>query len=353
MEDYKDLKELLAPRVEAKASENLRKRIKAIQPQKECHWLYWGVTTSLATAAMICGFIFLPTFSTNVTAQKLIEDALAFLTDNFSIEMEARTIPTENFEYFDPTLSPIPIHMTVNSPQWRIDKGERVACGDDKTTCMWVSSYIGWRTRHKKNMIESFQYLLNPQILLKKESHTKDTQIKIKEESDNILMTVTDNSPHTRHYTFDAGSHQLKDYRISVTVNGKSVDILCTKNISYNSATVDMNTPDNIRWIEVDNAKGFFSNKSAENIAIEILSALEGWDLTIISQAFANYNIDQLKERYGNAKLLKTGKAYKKIEFGDHIFVPYTLRLKDGSLQEHNLSLICNEDNSWMVDGGI
>ena len=343
--------DFLRPRCEIKASDNLRKRVAhTLNPQKRSKHLKWAVGCITSVAAAVAVIIL--TASPRVSAKDVIRDALAFIEDSFTVKFEARTLPSENFAYFDKDLPFTPVTLSVSGNDWMVDKGGRKAMGNDSIRYMWLPAYnTGWMTRNPKpNFIEDFNRLLDPRQLLSSYLALPDGNMVMRTTDDRIVIS-TDKYGLTYCYAFDKKSHRLMSY----TISDGDVVLLRTTGISYESSKHPLaSVPDNINWIDVSEMKDSFMGLSAEEAVQVALAALQDWKADIVTQGFdhAYYDVDRFKETYSGAVLLGVGSSrqgatpYK-------FFVPYRIRLKDGTIQDGNLSLEHQTDGSWIIDGGI
>lgn len=341
--------EFLRPRCEIKASDHLRKRVnKTLYSGKKSNLLKW-VLGSISTAAAAV-IIILLTASPHISAKDIINDALSYIEESFVIEFEARTLPAENFAFFDKSLPFSHITLAVSDKEWMIDKGERKALGNDSVRYMWLPQYnAGWLTRNPKpNFIEDFNKLLNPRQLLASCQSLPDNEFAVSKQENHIIITL-DKGNLTYRYVFDKDNHRLLSYTIS---DGDTV-LLKTTDISYrqpNKAEI----PDNINWIDASKTEGAFKGLSAEEVAQITLSSFGNSQTDIIRQGFLQcaFNMDSFIEKYSGATLLNIGSVQSGATSFKYL-VPYRLRLSDGSIQNGNLSLERQSDGSWIIDGGI
>lgn len=140
MKDNTDIKSILTPRREFKASEKLRERINHTLDEHTVNrkWVRtaWGASASLMAAALLW-LILIPT---GLSAKEVLAEALKSLKEVQTVEMiaEVRTTPMENFKYIslnaDFVAHRIGIVRTDSALVWRIDKGKRVAIGNQTTS---------------------------------------------------------------------------------------------------------------------------------------------------------------------------------------------------------------------------
>ena len=103
MDDYKEIKELLKPRRDIKASEELRLKVNRALEQKDRkhvirQWVFGGIGLSAVAAVLM--FVLIPS---GMSAKEILAEAIKALESTEYIEMtvEIRTRPVENFRYID------------------------------------------------------------------------------------------------------------------------------------------------------------------------------------------------------------------------------------------------------------
>lgn len=349
--DEQQILDFLRPKCEIKASDNLRRKVNGtLNPQRKSGLFKWMLGGISSVAAIV--IVIILTASPRISAKDIIKDALASISDSFVVEFEAKTLPAENFAYLDKSLPFSPITLSVAGNSWSIDKGGRKTLGNDSVRYMWLPDYnFGWLTRKSKpNFIEDFSLLLNPRRLLTEALSLPDKKMEVRNEGNQITITVEKDN-HRYKYLFDKRSHRLLSY----TISDGDVILLRTINITYNAGkSLMLSAPGNVTWIDASELEGSFKGLSATETTQIALSALKNWNTEIIMQAFCRscYDIDRFKELYSGATLLGIGST-RQGSTDYKYFVPYRLRLKNGSVQNGELSLERQPDGSWIIDGGI
>ena len=146
MEDYKEIKEILKPRRDIKASEELRNKVNSAlerrgRKQAIREWTFGGIGLSAVAAILI--FVLIPS---GMSATEVLAEAIKALGETEYIEMtvDIRTRPVENFGYIgineDFVAHNIYIADSDSLLKWRIDKGERVATGNGSDIYVWLPS---------------------------------------------------------------------------------------------------------------------------------------------------------------------------------------------------------------------
>ncbi|MDE6408730.1 MAG: hypothetical protein K2K81_00590, partial [Muribaculaceae bacterium] len=203
MDEYKDIKDLLKPRRDFAASEELRNRIDltldSFAHKRKTLWWLWSVGASCVAAAVLL-FILLPM---GMSAKEILTDTINALKNTGSIEMtiEVRTRPMENFRYInmaeDFVVHDIFITKSDSTIYWRIDKGDRTALGNMQGIYNWINQLnIGWRTNNNdpKELLGEMAILLTPEKILEAELqncvNNSDAHYNIEKKNGEIILTV-------------------------------------------------------------------------------------------------------------------------------------------------------------------
>lgn len=111
MDDYNDIRELLTPRRNIKASKELKKRIDSAIEKKHrtatgLKWLWGGLSTGAIAALVILSLI-----PKGMSAKDILTSVLHSMHSIHNIEMvvEVRTTPMENFKFINSKTILLPI----------------------------------------------------------------------------------------------------------------------------------------------------------------------------------------------------------------------------------------------------
>lgn len=385
MDEYKEIKDILKPRRDFVASEELRHRIDCTldsytRKSRPFRWL-WGVGASCVAAAVLV-LVLIPT---GVSAKEIITETLNALLDAEGIEMtvEVRTRRMENFRYInlseDFVKHNISIARSDSSISWRIDKGGRAAAGNDRVIYNWVDQLnIGWRTDNAdpEALLGEMAILLTPEKILESELqnciNNSDANYEVDKRNGEILLTVHSkpqgdfNNPYMRNasiaesenlrrYVIDADTKQLKSASVSV-INGKrETEVLKITNIIYGQPQTNlMVLPSGVRFIDVsqNTLPGLIDLTAAEAASV-FLNALESWNLNLLAKAIDVNTLDAIyRNDLQGAVLDSIGHAFTSGKEGN-TYIPYTLLLPDGSTKSHNLVLQKLPGGGWIVVGGL
>lgn len=385
MDEYNDIKDLLKPRRDFAASDELRYRIGATldsntRKRRHLRWV-WGLGTSCVAAAMLI-LILVPT---GMSAKEILTATLSTLLNTGGIEMtvEVRTRPMENFRYInlsdDFVIHDISIAKSESNLSWRIDKGGRTATGDNDVIYNWIDQLnIGWRTVNAApdEILGEMAILLTPEKILESElqnclNHT-DAGYKLQKKGDEITLTVHSRprgnfSNHymlntsvaepenIRRYVIDASTMHLKSASVSVINDKKETEVLKITKIVYRNPEANLTVlPSDIKFIDLsyNNLQGL-TGLTATEAASAFLNALESWNVAILDNAVdANMKNGMYEKDLKGSVLVSVGKSFTSGNEGT-TFVPYELRTHNGTYKRHNLALQKSSQGGWIVVGGL
>lgn len=385
MDEYKDIKEMLKPRRDFVASDELRNRINSTldsstHKRNTLRWI-WSVGASCVAAAVLLLLILLPT---GVSAKEILEETIKTLTNSNGIEMtvEVRTRSTENFRYInlaeDFVVHDILIAKSDSTILWRIDKGGRTALGNMDGLYNWVGQLnIGWRMNNTdpKELLGEMAILLSPEKILESELqnciNNSDAHYDVEKKNGEIILTVhykpqgdfsnpymlnasIAESENVRCYVIDADTKHLKSASVSVISGRKKTEVLKITNIVYGAPNPNLLTlPHGIRVIDVThNSLQGLIGLSATEAASAFLNALETWDVSIIDNTIDPNLMNVYEQDLRGSVLVSVGKSFTSGNEG-LTFVPYTLQLPNGTQKQHNLALQKNSQAGWIVVGGL
>ena len=385
MEDYKDIMDMLKPRRDFAASEELRHRINSTLDNhtRKYHskkWI-WGIGASCVAAAVLL-LILLPS---GVSAKKILAQALDSFLNSDGVEMtvDVRTRPMENFRYINLNDGFVEHHISVaksdSTLTWRVDKGDRTAAGNNNVSYSWIGHYnIGWSSGDAggEDILGEMAILLTPEKILENEldNCVNDTEAtySVSKKGGDIILTVHSQpkgdfanpyklntsiaeSENIRRYVVDSATRHLKSASVSI-VNGKrKTEVLRITKINYGKPKTDlMDLPENVRFIEMPHTslQGIMVPTATE-AASDFLNALEFWNESILNVATdENMRLAIMGPELRGAVLESLGKSF--ISGNEAMsFVPYVLRLSDGTNKRHNLALQKTNKGGWIVVGGL
>lgn len=384
MDDYKDIKELLKPRRDIKASAELHLKVRnALEKEERKPFVrnLWLGGIGLGAVAAVLLILLVPS---GISAKDILAETIKAFgqAENFEMLVEIRTRPVENFRYIDLNEEFVTHHIEVAGPEsllrWRVDKGERVATGRGRDIYTWIPSLklgLHLAGTDKETVLGYLASLLTPRKILETERNNcirgDGSKYKVSRHEDEIILTVHagphgnfDNpyllntsiteSENVRRYVFDADSKRLKRASVSVISGDREITVLKLAAINYGHPTNNICRLDGgIRFIETDNQPSGLKGLSPEEAASTILNAFADWDTSILNKVMLPEISDKTyREKFKGAKLISIGRSFTS-GAGNSIFVPYTLQLRDGTTQRHNIALQKTDSDGWLVAGGL
>ncbi len=385
MEDYKDIKDMLKPRRDFVASQKLRDQIsltldRHTMKTQSKKWI-WGVTASCVAAAILI----LMLMPSGMSAKEILAETINSLLNSDGVEMivEIRTRPMENFRYINLNDNFIEHNVSVSkidsTLMWRVDKGDRTAAGNNNVIYNWIEQYnIGWSSfeANSEDILGEMSILLTPEKILEKEldncvNHSGNTY-SVSTKNDDLILSVHSRpkgnfsnpyklnasiaeSENIRCYVIDSTTKHLKSASMSILDGDREIEVLKIKEIKYGKPKSDlMDLPKNVRFIEMSNSalQGIMVPTATE-AASAFLNALELWNDSILNISIdENMRVAILEPDLKGAVLESVGKSF--ISGNEETtFVPYVLRLSDGTYKRHNLALQKTYKGGWIVVGGL
>ncbi|WP_289189145.1 hypothetical protein [Xylanibacter rodentium] len=384
MEDYKEIKEMLKPRRDIKASEELRNKVDSALERKGRkqairEWTFGGIGLSAVAAILI--FVLIPS---GMSATEVLAEAIKALGETEYIEMtvDIRTRPVENFGYIgineDFVAHNIYIADSDSLLKWRIDKGERVATGNGSDIYVWLPSLkLGMHLSDVDNerVLGYMSTLLTPGKVLETELYNctsgDGAEYMVNKKGSEIILTVhaapqgnfenpyllntsISESENIRRYVIDADTKRLKSATVSVISRNREITVLDISVINYGRRKDDIcRLADGIRYVETENQLVGLTGLSAEESALIVLNAFANWDSSILDKVMPREISDiAYKEKFSGSRLISIGRSFTS-GTGRTIFIPYTLELRNGSIHRHNIALQETYSGGWIVTGGL
>ena len=315
MEDYKEIKEILKPRRDIKASEELRNKVDSAlersgRKQAIREWTFGGIGLSAVAAILI--FVLIPS---GMSATEVLAEAIKAIRGTEYIEMtvDIRTRPVENFGYIgineDFVAHNIYIADSDSLLKWRIDKGERVATGNGSDIYVWLPSLkLGMHLSDVDNerVLGYMATLLTPGKVLETELYNctsgDGAEYMVNKKGSEIILTVhaapqgnfenpyllntsISESENIRRYVIDADTKRLKSATVSVISRNREITVLDISAINYGRRKDDICClADGIRYVETENQLVGLTGLSAEEAALIVLNAFVNWDNSILDK---------------------------------------------------------------------
>jgi hypothetical protein len=162
-----------------------------------------------------------------------------------------------------------------------------------------------------------------------------------------------------RVYRFDAQSERLEAVQIYLVRSAGEVQVFDLSQIDYDqpidASVWHLDLPADVSWYKEpqklpDNQK--YASMAAEEAAHAFFEACVKGDWTEAEKFISPVN-QRLKDYLGGLEIVSLGKPFTSKSYPGQ-FVPYEIKLKDGTVKKHNLAV--RKDNPagrWQVDGGI
>ena len=353
----------------------------------------WGLGLG-ATAGALAAIVIAFSSTTKVqaaAAEVMIRgaDAVAKLS-SIHIRGRLRTAPQDNFSYINPDLDFVTVEMWKQFEpdlKWRVEKPGRVAVMDGESTVLFIKPDYAMKVGRAASAFDT-QWLhemadvsrtLNNELSAGKAhgwavtlAHEQGTDGKPKSvvtvearsgllAADYLKNKFFGMADTRRVYVFDDQTQLLEV--VQVYLHGDSGDKLIYEldQIDYNQpidpSVFQLELPANVVWqqemqVLPNNAK--YAAMTPEQAARTFFEACgrEDWHE---AGKFCTMT-GGLKEYLGGVEIIDVGKSFSSAitAMGGPLFVPYEIKLKNGSVKKWNLALKKDgKTGRWYVDGGI
>ncbi|MBX7259519.1 MAG: hypothetical protein K1Y02_24375 [Candidatus Hydrogenedentes bacterium] len=401
---YSELKKTLeafpAPRVAASTgfTEAVMNAIQDTKPIRQRNpFRVWRAGLAAAAALVVCagasfGLWYVKTSGTKpVTAFRFLGEAVHAMArvQAMHIKAEMRTLPNDNFEMIalDQDMVPVELWADFSEPlRWRVEKPGRIAVLDGEKSTLFIRpnmvaragdspGFVGWMTSliNVEDLLSNEVSLANEQgseISLtyetSAEGETEDVlRVEAKAQGTYVNDWLKDSSiadsDNLRVYRFEPETKLLKGLEIYVHTPQGDVLVFETKDVSYDlpqdetlfalqlpedAVTVGELAPvsDNEKYAKMD------PREAAQNFFQAC--AQNDWD-EMAKYWFASSADDRIKQYLGGLQVIELGSAFQSGLYPGW-FIPYEIKLKDGSTKKHNLAMRNDNDaHRYVVDGGI
>jgi hypothetical protein len=312
------------------------------------------------------------------------------------IVAKMRTAPRDNFSYINAKADFVPVEVwkqvTDNSKyaKWRVEKPGRVVVMDGKSTTMlirpdlamkvpyatWGAFDTGWMLGLSsiQDMIASelrCARLLRWDLQLTEEATGAGAQKRLVTveaktwlpASDFLKNAFFDLSDMRRVYRFDAKTDKLEGMEAYLHEPGGDVLVWTIERIEYDRpidpSVFALKLPKSVRWSTEpkplpDNKK--YEKMTPEQAARAFFEACAKEDWAEVEKFKTAPVGEESKNYLGGLQLIRLGTPFQSfisILNGDW-FVPYEIKLKDGTVRKWNLALRPNKAaKRYIVDGGI
>lgn len=382
MNDYNDIRNMLRPRRDFKASDSMRYRISSLLDARTKSRAWFRpvrlAIATCATAVLLC-LIFVPS---GMSAKEILTETMNSLRDVHAMEMEVdvRTTPLENFRYISPTADfvthKISILRTGSTDVWRVDKGGRVATGHGWDIYTWIDEFkIGrhFVNTEPKEVLGYLSTLLSPDRIMEMELANcigeHESEYSAIRKGDDIFLTVKASpqgdftnpymlnasiteSSNVRRYVIDAGSKRLKSATLSIVNDGKETVVLRISAFNYDAVPDSIFTrPADIRFIATGpkGIKGLSVSETAE----VFLNALVTCNTPILDKTADAIILTSINRTdFHGAHIDSIGYPFISGKEGN-TYIPYSIHMPDGFVKRHNLVLRQTSSGAWIIVGGL
>ncbi len=358
--------------------------------------LKWRWSMGLGIFAGIAGILLMIMVSgtnTVVAAAEVFNKGIKAIGEIRTMHLKGkiRSLPNDNFSGIGPDYDFIDIELwqEFKKPyKWKVTKPGRVAANDGETTILHILPDYGYKIprpcqsafdviwlQRMSNIANSLSHELKS---IKKNGWKSKVQDSVNASGHPISVVTVDaysgyssedylrnsffSTADTRRiYVFDKNSGLLISAKIYLIDGSNQKLVFELLQIDYNpefaSDTFKLNLPENISWnkqdeILPDNKK--YEAMTPEEAAKAFFEACtnKNWD-----EVGKFYTVTgSFKEYLGDVKVLKLGNSFSSAIslINGAKFVPYEIKLKNGTIKKHNIALKRHpETNRWFVDGGI
>lgn len=299
------------------------------------------------------------------------------------MKLDIRTESREIFDYINPKanfiLYDIIIDRHDSTTYWYVNKGERTAEKNKTGLYIWIKPFnIGWHySEREPNVLGYLNIFLSPEKILESELQytlsSPKANYEITKENKEIILTIHSQpngdyanpyvlntsvmeSESIRRYTLDAHSYRLKSASVSFIIDDKEVEVIKMTTIKYGLKNKDLPPiPTDITFIEEEQTSlTGIPGLDVREAASVFLNALSTWDTGILYKFLSPVDAEKVyRPVYEGARILTLGTPFQSGCNSHLMFVPYTLRLRDGRILKMNLAMAKYSENAWSFDGGL
>jgi outer membrane lipoprotein-sorting protein len=351
-------------------------------------WRRWTVV-ACATALLVFLLPMLPLHlggGRSTPAFSVLAQSIEAMSDVQTIHMTGRmrTLPGDNFELIgtDYGFVPLEIWRQYNPSRWRVEKPGRTVVMDGQSAILYIGKLNAYmKAPPQAGFVEWLRPLLNPESILQSElDSAKQTpsEASVTEADGTITLTVQrkakgsftnswarnksiDDSDHTCIYKFDLATKRLQSLQVAIHVGTQDVTVLELNDIRYNEELPDslfaLQLPAGAEQIPtIDEMPPTAAPIAGPKEAAQyFFNALASEDMNAVRDVFPvnPFIMELMKKQFGGLSVLSIGEPFQSGTYPGY-YVPYQVRLRDGSEQAYNLAVRNdNPQKRWTVDGGI
>lgn len=309
---------------------------------------------------------------------------------SFKMTVFARTLPNENFAYFDPKADFLGIDIVLmrqnDSVFYRVEKqgGRSIVC-DGVSQYMWIPDDLYIKGSRSVNFLENFVNLLYPERLLSMQIsaiYFSEKNEVIRTETDSTIIITfkgTDKNSDLQQLletgkmgdcevevenVFSKNDGLLRFVKLWLVEKGKKTLLLYIDNIQYNimmSRTSLVQVPD-VQWVDCAEQMAEMTefrlrqlqNETAAQAAQRIIQSIISGNTSNASEALIYYknNLADLIKQMKDCRATNFHERRDKSYSGTFVF--YTLTYPDGKTVDRHIAVRNDNDKHiWIADGGL
>jgi outer membrane lipoprotein-sorting protein len=348
-------------------------------------WRRWTVA-ACATALLIFLLPNLPLhYGGKRSASAVLAQSIEAMSNVQTIHMTGRmrTVPGDNFELIgaDYDFVPLELWRQYNPSRWRVEKPGRAVVMDGTSSTLYISQLNQYmKASPQAGFVEWLRPLLNPESILQNELESAKAKLSdatVTEANGTIMLTVRrkaegsftntwaknksiNQSDHTCIYKFDSATNRLQSLQVMIHTGGEDVPVLELSAIRYNEAF-----PDTLFALQIPaGATQITTPEQMSSAVATILGPKDAAEYFFKALASKDWNAvlgvypastvpDLVKNYYGGLSILSIDEPFKSGLYAGY-YVPYRIRLHDGTVISHKLTVRNdNPQKRWVVDGGF
>ncbi len=309
---------------------------------------------------------------------------------SFKMTVFARTLPNENFAYFDPKADFVGIDIALmrqnDSVFYRVEKqgGRSIVC-DGNSQYMWIPDDLYVKGSRSVNFLENFVNLLYPERLLSMQIsaiYFSEKNEVIRAETDSTITITfkgTDKNSDFQQLletgkmgdcevevenVFSKNDGLLRFVKLWLVEKGKKTLLLYIDNIQYNimmSRASLVQVPD-VQWVDCAEQMAEMTefrlrqlqNETAAQAAQRIIQSIISGNTSNANEALIYYKnnlVDLIKQMKG---CRATNFQVRRDKGYSGTFVFYTLTYPDGKTVDRHIAVRNDNDKRiWIADGGL
>ena len=380
--------------------EPVMRRIRGVRNERERNTIMsrlftrWGFGLSAAAGvAAVILVIFLVLPRSQATAAEVLARGAKAVAKLRSIHLrgQLRTAPQDNFSYINPDLDFVTVELWKQfTPElkWRVEKPGRVAVMDGQSTLLYIKSINqAMKVPHPARSAFDTQWLheiANLSDTLERELRAIKAHgwpVTLTEEqgadgkpksivtieaksglpdSDYLKNKFFNNANTRRVYVFDDQTELLESAKVYLHTGSGEKLIFEVNQIDCNQAIApaifQLALPATVGWYQElqklpDNEK--YAAMTAEQAARAFFEACSRKDWNEVAKFWTMAPNAQFQQSLGGLTVVSVGQSFTSAAYPGR-FVPYEIKLQDGSVKKWNLALKKDQRTGrWFVDGGI